>query len=239
MSKNKIICTLLAKAGHKVGGSKNEQAYWIMEHYEDKEIYNYSFTTLASIQDIINDESPIEDLVSLPQERIISLDYDYKRYPINENDTAPLKDINQFMKYRQSADYLKRLKQRASIDAVDYKYQRALQNVRKTGSAKAFCVRHIVRGIVHKIEPFGDLGLSYPTIAYTLRKFGVTLSQVKHAKSARFAPFMIQDTTGNRSHIRKILKTLGYPKTNSNYAEFLEVLLHKKISNPEVVSYLD
>lgn len=82
MSKNKIICTLLAKAGHKVGGSKNEQAYWIMEHYEDKEIYNYSFTTLASIQDIINDESPIEDLVSLPQERIISLDYDYKRYPI-------------------------------------------------------------------------------------------------------------------------------------------------------------
>lgn len=52
-------------------------------------------------------------------------------------------------------------------------------------------------------------------------------------------PFMIQDTTGNRSHIRKILKALGYPKTNSNYAEFLELLLHKRISNPEVVSYLD
>lgn len=73
------------------------------------------------------------------------------------------------MKCRQSADYLKRLKQRASIDAVDYKYQRALQNVRKTGSDKAFCVRHIIRGIVHKIEPFGDLGLSYPAIAYTLK----------------------------------------------------------------------
>lgn len=239
MSKNNSICTLLAKAGHKVAGSKDEQALWIMKHYEDSEIYTYSFTTLASIQDIINEDNPIEDLVSLPQERIISLDYDYKRYPINGSDTVPHKDINQFMKYRQSADYLKRLKQRASIDAVDYKYKRALQNVRKTGSNRAFCVRHIVRGIVHKIEPFGDLGLSYPAIAFTLREFGVSLSQVKHAKSARFTPFMIQDTSGNRLYIRKILKALGYQKTNSNYAEFLELLLHKKISNPEVVSYLD
>ncbi len=81
--------------------------------------------------------------------------------------------------------------------------------------------------------------MGYPTIAFKLREFGVTLSQVKHAKSARFTPFMIQDTTGNRVHIRKILKALDYPKTNTNYTEFLELLLHKKISNPEVVSYLD
>ena len=74
MSKNNSICTLLAKAGHKVAGSKDEQALWIMKHYEDSEIYTYSFTTLASIQDIINEDNPIEDLVSLPQERIISLD---------------------------------------------------------------------------------------------------------------------------------------------------------------------
>ena len=239
MLKNKRICTLLAKAGHKVAGSKDDQAKWIMEHYEDDEIKDYTFTTLASIQDIINENSLIEDLVSLPQKRIISLDYDYKRFPINEHDTAPHKDVNQFMKYRQSADYLKRLKQRASIDAVDYKYQRALQNVRKTGSNKAYCARHIIRGVVHKVEPFGDLRKSYPAIAFILREFGVSLSQVKHAKSARFTPFMIQDTAGNRSHIRKILKALGYQKTNSNYAEFLELLLHKKISNPEVVSYLD
>ena len=236
---NTSICTLLAKAGHKVQGSKDEQANWIMKHYEDSEIYNYSFTTLAGIQDIIKDDNPVKDLVSLPQVRIISLDYDYKRYPINGHDTAPHKDINQFMKYRQSAGYLKRLKQRASIDAVDYKYQRALQNVRITGSNKAFCTRHILRGIVHKIVPFGDLDMSYSAIAFTLREFGVNLSQVKHAKSARFTPYMIQDTTGNRSHIRKILKVLGYKKTNSNYAEFLELLLHKRISNPEAVSYLD
>lgn len=239
MSENKGICTILAKAGHKIAGSKEEQAQWIMEHYEDEEIYNYSFTTLASIQDIINDNNPIEDLVSLPQERIISLDYDFKRQPINEHDTSPHRDINQFMKYRQSAEYLKRLKQRATVDAVDYKYKRAEQKVRKTGSDKAFCARHILRAIVHKIEPFGDIGMGYPTIAFKLREFGVTLSQVKHAKSARFTPFMIQDTTGNRVHIRKILKALDYPKTNTNYTEFLELLLHKKISNPEVVSYLD
>ena len=237
--KSNSVCTILAKSGHKIAGTRDEQADWIMNHYTDKKIENYSFSTLSSIQDILNENCPIEDLVSLPQERIISLDYDYKRYPINGSDTAPHKDINQFMKYRQSADYLKRLKQRASIDAVDYKYQRALQNVRKTGSNKAFCGRHILRGVVHKIEPFGDLGMSYSVIAFTLREFGVSLSQVKHAKSARFTPFMIQDTSGNRSHIRKILKALGYQKTNSNYAEFLELLLHKKISNPEVISYLD
>lgn len=239
MLENKGICTILAKAGHKIVGSKDEQAQWIMEHYEDEEIYNYHFNALASVQDIINDNNPIEDLVSLPQERIISLDYDFKRQPINEHDTAPHKDINQFMKYRQSAEYLKRLKQRATVNAVDHKYKRAEQKVRKTGSDKAFCVRHILRGVVHKIEPFGDIGMSYSAIAFTLREFGVTLSQIKHAKSARFTPNMIQDTTGNRAHIRKILKALGYPKTNSNYAEFLELLLHKKISNPEAVSYLN
>lgn len=237
---DKTICTLLAKAGHKISGTKNEQAEWIIKHYEeDVDIKDYTFSTLAGFQNIIDENNPIEDLVSIPQKRIISLDYDFKRYPINEHDTAPHKDINQFMKYRQSAEYLKRLKQRATIDAVDYKYQRALQNVRKTGSNKAFCVRHIIRGIVHKIEPFGDLGMSYPTIAFTLKEFGITLSQVKHAKSARFTPNMIQDTTANRAIIRKILKLLGYQKTKSNYSEFLELLLHKRISNPEAVSYLD
>ena len=39
-----------------------------MKHYEDSEIYNYSFTTLVgSIQDIIKDDNPVKDLVSLPQ----------------------------------------------------------------------------------------------------------------------------------------------------------------------------
>lgn len=237
---DRTVCTLLAKAGHKISGTQNEQAEWIMKHYdEDVEIKDYTFSTLAGFQNIIDENNPIDDLVSIPQKRIISLDYDFKRYPINEHETMPHKDINQFMKYRQSAEYLKRLKQRATIDAVDYKYQRALQNVRKTGSNKAFCVRHIIRGIVHKIEPFGDLGMPYPAIAYTLKEFGVTLSQIKHAKSARFTPNMIQDTAGNRAYIRKILKLLGYQKTKSNYSEFLELLLHKRISNPEAVSYLD
>ncbi|MDD2699374.1 MAG: DNA polymerase [Arcobacteraceae bacterium] len=232
-------CTLLAKAGHKVGGTQEEQASWIIKHYDDKEIETYHFTTLAGIQNIMNEDSPIEDIVSLPQTRIISLDYDFKRYPLNATDTAPHKDINQFMKYRQSADYLKRLKQRASVDAVDYKYKRALQNVRQVGSSKAFCVRHILRGVVHGVEPFGKLSKTYTSLASTLRIFGVTVSQIKHAKSSRFTPNMIEDTSGNRSLIRTILKALGYSKSKTNYGEFLELLLHKKISNKEAICYLD
>lgn len=236
--KNRRTCTLLAKAGHKILGTQDEQAEWIISHYQDKKIEKYPLTTLASLQNIIDEDSIYNDLVTIYEERVISLDYDYKRYPLNSNDTRPMKDLDEFKKARQSVDYLRRLEQRASIDAVDYKYQRAKQNVRKTGSNKAFCARHILRALVHEVKPFKKIDKSYPHIAYLLQEYGVTLSKVKHAKGVRFAPNMIADTTANRSHIRKILKMLEI-KSDSNYREFLEILLHKKISNQEEVSYLD
>ncbi len=237
-SEDGTVCTILAKAGYKVAGNKDEQAQWMMEHYEDAEIQKYEFTTLSSIKEIVDEDIVIEDLVSLPQERIISLDYDYKRYPINERETAPHRDINQFNKYRQSADYLKRLKQRASTDAVDYKYRRAEQGIRKTGSNKEFVARHMLRALIHGVKPFKELEMSYSRLAIALREYGVTTSKVKHARGARFTPNMVQDTSGNRAIIRKILRALEY-KTTSDYKPFLELLLHKKITNPEEVSFLD
>lgn len=238
MKKNRSTCTILAKAGHKVMGNQNEQAEWICRRYEDKEIEKYSFSTLATFQEIIDEDCPIDDLVSIEQEQVISLDYDYKRYPTSKHDTRPIKDINEFKKARQSADYLRRLGQRASVDAVDYKYQRAKQNVRKTGSNKAFCARHILRGLIHEVNPFKKMDKSYSQLAFLLQEYGVTLSKVKHAKGVRFASNMIADTTANRGHIRKILRLLDI-KSNNNYIEFLEILLHKKISNVQEVSYLD
>jgi len=238
MKKDRIICTLLAKAGHKVQGDKNTQAEWIMSHYDDEKIEKYELSILSGIQQIIDEDCVIDDLVSLPEQRVISLDYDFKRYPISECDTRPIKDINEFKKARQSVDYLRRLGQRASINAVDYKYQRAKQNVRKTGSNKAFCARHILRGLIHEVTPFKKINKSYPQIAILLQEYGVTLSRIKHAKGARFASNMIADTSANRSYIRKILKLLEI-ESESNYKEFLSILLHKKISNPEEVSYLD
>ncbi len=232
------VTTILAKAGHKIAGTKNEQAQWILEHYKDETIQKYEFTTLSSIQNIIDEECVIEDILSVPEERIISLDYDYKRYPISQHETAPHQDLNQFSKYRQSVDYLKRLRQRASIDAVDYKYQRAKQGVRKTGSNKEFVLRHILRALLQGVKPFTKLDMSYFKLAILLREFGASLSKIKHAKSTIFTPNMVQDTSGNRAVIRKILRTLNYPTTN-NYSDFLELLLHKKITNAEEVSYLD
>ncbi|PUE63409.1 hypothetical protein B0174_11545 [Arcobacter caeni] len=176
--------------------------------------------------------------LSIPLQ-IISLDYDNKRAPVNATDTAPHKDINEFMKYRQSGEYLKRLRQRLTVDAVNYKYLRAKLNVRKTGTDKAFCIRHMLRGITQSIKPFKDLNMTYMALVQTLRPFGVSLSAVKHAKTARFTPNMIADTTGNRVIIRTVLKALNYPKDKTNYSNFLELLLYKKISNPEDVSYLD
>ena len=37
----------------------------------------------------------------------------------------------------------------------------------------------------------------------------------------------------------KKIRILSLRRDPENYAEFLELLLHKKISNPEVISYLD
>ena len=235
---NERVTTVLAKYGHKIAGSKDEQAQWILEHYKDETIQKYQFTTLSSIQNIIDEECVIEDILSVPEERIISLDYDYKRYPISQHETTPHQDLNQFLKYRQSVDYLKRLRQRASIDAVDYKYQRAKQGIRKTGTNKEFVSRHILRALLQGVKPFTKLDMSYSKLAILLREFGVSLSKIKHAKSSIFSPNMVQDTSGNRAVIRKILRTLQYPTTD-NYGDFLELLLHKKITNTEEVSHLD
>lgn len=237
MKKNRI-CTFLAKAGHKVKGSKDEQAEWILKHYKDKKIEKYSFTVLAGIQDIINEEYSIDDLVSIHEERVISLDYDYKRYPISTHNTRAVKDLNEFKKVRQSLDYLRRLGQRATVDAVDYKFKRAEQNIRKRGSNKNFCATHILRAFLQEVKPFSKVTKSYAQISYLLREYGVTLSKVKHSKSSRFALNMIEDTTGNRSHIRKILKLLDI-KSDNNYKEYLEILLHRKISNAEDIKFLD
>jgi len=232
------ICTILAKAGHKVVGDKNGQSTWMLEHYEDSDIQQYEFSTLSNIQDIVSEHNPIDDLVSIPQKRKISLDYDYKRYPINAHDTAPHKNVDQFMKYRQSSDYLRRLGQRGSVDAVEYKYKLAKQNVRKTGSNKEFCLRHVLRALVHGVKPFKKPHLSRSRLAILLQEFRVTVSKLGHAKEAVFTPYMVSDTTANRAYIRKILKKLGYG-TRTNYKNYLDLLLHKKISNKEDVCYLD
>lgn len=232
------VTTILAKAGHSLDGDKDEQASWMLEHYEDDEITQYEFTTLSNIQDIVSETNPVDDLVSLPQKRKISLDYDYKRYPANAHDTKPHKNINQFMKYRQSMGYLRRLNQRATVDAVEYKYNLAEQGVRKTGSNREFVIRHILRALLHGVKPFTVPNISRTKLAFFLQEFGVTVSKLGHAKESVFTPYMISDTTGNRALIRKILRKLEI-RTRTNYKNYLDLLLHKKISNTEDVCYLD
>lgn len=232
------ITTILAKAGHSLDGDKDEQATWMLEHYEDDEITQYEFTTLSNIQDIVSETNPVDDLVSLPQKRKISLDYDYKRYPVNANDTKPHKNVNQFMKYRQSMGYLRRLNQRATVDAVEYKYNLAQQGIRKTGSNREFVIRHILRALLHGVKPFRVPTLSRTKLAFLLQEFGVTVSKLGHAKESVFTPYMVSDTSGNRALIRKVLRKLEI-RTRTNYKNYLDLLLHKKITNTEDVCYLD
>lgn len=232
------ICTILAKAGHSLEGNQDEQASWILERYNDEDIQQYEFTTLSNIQDIVSEKNSIDDLVSIPQERKISLDYDYKRFPINASDTRPHSDVNQFMKYRQSMGYLRRLGQRATVDGVEYKYNLAKQGIRKTGSNREFCIRHILRALLHGVKPFSVPTLSRSKLAFLLQEFGVTVSKLGHAKESVFTPYMISDTSGNRALIRSVLRKLGI-RTRTNYKNYLDLLLHKKITNTDDVCYLD
>ena len=232
------ICTLLAKAGHKVPGDKDEQAQWMLDHYDDPDIQIYKYTRLSNIQAILDENDPIEDLVSVHEERKISLDYDYKRKPVNANDTVAHSDVDEFTKYRQSCNYVRRLGRRATVNAVEYKHHLAEQGVRKVGSNKEYCARHVIRALMNEVKPFKKLNMTYGELARLLNEFKVNISKVKRAKKEIFSPYTVSDTTANRACIRKILRLLGY-QTRTNYKNFLELLLHKDISNPEDVKYLD
>jgi len=228
---NRIIYPLLAKVGHKLGGDKESQAEELWTHYHDEEIQTYEMKRLSTFQDILDSNSPIEDIVMLTEIRKYSLDYDYKRKPVEGGRTVPHEHVNDIVRYRGVVGNLREKKKiRATPEKVEYYQARAKQNVRSRGSNKEDCLRHFLRALTQCVYPFGTYD-GYGDVSRRLGSFGVTLDKLKNARRTPFVAQVVLNNSGNRSYIRKMLKALGY-SSDDNYKEWIDLLMHKGLSNP-------
>ena len=230
-NEKRIVYPLLAKVGHKLQGSKAEQAQALWKHYFDEEIESYEMKRLSTFQDILDPNSPIEDIVMVTEIRKYSLDYDYKRKPMLGGATVPHQHVNDIVRYRGVVGNLREKKKlRATPERVEYYQSRAKQNVRSRGTSKEDCLRHFLRGLTQCVYPFKPYD-GYGDILKRLSCFGVTLNKLKNAKRTPFVANVIFNSSANRSYIRKMLKHLGY-QSKDNYQEWLDLLVHKGLSNP-------
>jgi len=223
------IYPLLAKVGHKIIGDRNTQARTLWEHFYDEDIQTYEMNRLSSVQEIMSDSS-ISDIVMLSEERKYSLDYDNKRVPREGGFTKPHKTIEDFLRYRAVSNNLRTKKNiRATTDLVDFYQNRAKHNVRKRGTNADDCIRHVLRALVQRVHPFSNNG-TYVELAIKLKEFGVNVDQLKNARRTAFCTNVVFNSTSNRNLIRRMLKALSY-QSNNNYQEWLDLLIHKGISN--------
>lgn len=228
---NSVIYPLLAKVGHKLEGSKGSQAQTLWQHYYDAVIETYEMKRLSTFQDILDANSPIEDIVMLSEIRKYSLDYDYKRKPVAGGGTVPHKNLDDIVRYRGVVGNLREKKKvRATAESVEYYQHRAKQGVRSRGTRKEDCLRHFLRALTQCVYPFGTYQ-GYGEIVLRLGGFEVTLDKLKNARRTPFVAQVVLNNSSNRSYIRKMLKALGYA-SNDNYKAWIDLLMHKGLSNP-------
>ena len=231
-----MLYLLLAKVGHKLDGNKDEQSQILWEHYYDKEIETYEMHRLSTFRDVIDSNSPIEDIVMLNEIRKYSLDYDYKRKPVKRDNplsyvTVPFNTIDDIVRHRGVVSTLRDKKNvRATPELVDYYQKRSKQNVRSRGTGKEDCLRHFLRALTQCVHPFKSYN-GYAELLKSLKGFDVTLDKLKNAKRTPFVANVVFNSSANRSYMRKMLKSMGYPSQN-NYQEWLDLLVHKGLSNP-------
>ena len=232
MSNKKVIYPLLAKVGHKIEGDKEVQAMTLWQHYHDEEIETYVMKRLSTFRDVIDPQVEIADIIMLDEVRKYSLDYDYKRKPIDGGRTVPHVCVNDIVRYRGVVGNLREKKKiRATPERVEYYQSRAKQNVRSRGTNKEDCLRHFLRALTQGVYPFRGSYNGYGEILNNLNHFDVTLDKLKNAKRTPFVANVVFNSSANRSYMRKMLKSMGYPSQN-NYQEWLDLLVHKGLSNP-------
>jgi len=222
---------LLAKVGHKLDGNKEEQAQTLWEHFHNKEIETYEMKRLSTFRDVIDDNSPIGDIIMLSETRKFSLDYDYKRKPLSNGTTKPFKTIHDVVRYRAVVSTLRdKKKQRATLKDVEYYQSRSKQHVRMRGGTLKDCKRHFLRALTQQVHPFQSFG-SYTQVLRSLRYFDIGMDMLKNAKRNPFVANVVMNNSENRKYIRDMLKALGYT-SDDNYQAWLDLLIHKGLSNP-------
>ena len=232
------IYPLLAKVGHKLPYDNNhEQAQALWEHFYDEDIQYYEMKRLSTLQDILDNNSSIDDLVIVTERRPYSLDYDRKREVLSDGSTKPHKTINDFKRDRGVVNTLRdKKKVRATAELVTFYSNRTKQGVRFRGSPVDDCTRHFCRALVQNVYPFKDTKTTYKVIARKLAEYNVTEDKLKNAKRNPFVANVIFNSSSNRSTVRKMLKLLGY-ESEDNYAQWLELLMDRGLSNPVTMFY--
>ena len=229
--KNKIIYPLLAKVGHKLEGDQESQAKELWKHYHDEEIETYEMKRLSTFQDILDTNSSFDDIVMVTETRKYSLDYDYKRKPIDGGRTEPHACADDIVRYRGVVGNLREKKKiRATPEKVEYYQARAKQNVRSRGTNKEDCLRHFLRALTQCVYPFKPYG-GYVNIVKKLKSFNVTIDKLKNARRTPFVAQVVMNNSSNRSYVRKMLKALQYT-SDDNYKVWIDLLMHKGLSNP-------
>jgi len=227
----RITYPLLAKVGHKLEGTPDEQAQDLWKHFYDEDIENYEMKRLSTFRDVIDKNSPIEDIVMLTELRNFSLDYDYKRQLLPDGTTKPFETIHDVVRYRAVVATLRdKKKVRATLDDVEYYQSRAKQNVRMRGGTLKDCKRHFLRALTQEVHPFKPFG-SYTQVVQSLRYFDISMDMLKNAKRNPFVANVVMNNGENRKYIRAMLKVLGYT-SEDNYQAWLDLLIHKGLSNP-------
>ncbi len=232
----RIIYPLLAKVGHKLDGSNDEQARELWKHFYDEHIGTYQLKRLSTFRDIINSESSIEDIVMLSETRKYSLDFDFKRKPVKHDDTLayltePFCTVNDIVRYRAVVSTLRNKKQmRSTPELVEYYQARSKQNIRSRGTGKEDCLRHFLRALTQCVYPFKSYD-GYVAVLSDLKGYGATMDKLKNARRTPFSAQVVFNNSANRTYIRKMLKSLGYESTDK-YQEWVDLLIHQGLSNP-------
>jgi len=229
-----VECPLLAKSGHRLTGDKHAQGRALWAHYYDEDIQYYVQKRLSTIKTVLFEKSPINDIIMLEEPKRFSMDYDYKRELLSDGSTRPFKDIDTFKRVRGVVSTLRdKKKMRATPELVSFYAQRSKQGVRVRGSSQDDCIRHICRALVQGVYPFS---IDIPRYQYIVNRFAgmklyVTIDQLKNAKRQPFVGNIVFNNSTNRSLIRSVLKQFHY-KSESNYQEWLDLLIHRGLSNP-------
>lgn len=226
---NEDIATLLARGGNKLQGTKEDQILQLKEWYDSDKIEVNEYSVLASLRDIINPDSHINDLVSLSTKSKVNLDYEYKRKLLPDGSTVPFKNMNEMRVYRGCSNNIRANGERIKVNNVELAVHRSKQNVKRRGSNIEFVKRHFLRALIQGVYPFVKIECTYSTILKMLKDFEVTEYQLKNAKRSPYKFNVISNDTSSRKLIRKMLDALNY--NADQYKKFYEILLFKSVSN--------
>ena len=225
------ICTLLAKAGHKIIGSKEEQMKQIEVWLTDDSIPTNTVRNLSTLKEVMNPSNTIRDVIMVSHDVKVNVDYDFKRKLNSNGTTLPFRTIDEMTKFRGSANYLRNIKrQRANPTMVAYCAHLAKQNVRQSSSPRKFAINHFLRALVQKISPFVEFDCSYEVLSEILKEYGVSTSRLKSAKRFPFKANVIANTSSNRKLIRELLKALNYEDNEEVFQKFFDILIFKEVS---------